>query len=146
MRLLNGFANKLTTRMFFILLLYRMVMLQEIGILTKRLTSLKMDIRQILQDYFWISINSWTVEIDNFVQELVLTRKSIFFLSASFEYHKSITFASVRVIRTSKAMQPTAIRMVDNSLPENDVILLTLLISKRYIPYTDLHKICVKDF
>ena len=38
-------------------------------------------------------------------------------------------------------MQTTAIRTVANSLPENEVILLTLLISKRYIPYTDLHKI-----
>ncbi len=37
-------------------------------------------------------------------------------------------------------MQTTAIRTVANSLPENEVILLTLLISKRYIPYTDLHK------
>lgn len=51
------------------------------------------------------------------------------------------TFASVRVTRASKAMQTTAIRMVANSLPENEVILLTLLISKRYIPYTDLLKI-----
>ena len=50
-------------------------------------------------------------------------------------------FASVRVTRTSKAMQTTAIRTVANSLPENEVILLTLLISKRYIPYTDLRKI-----
>ena len=31
-------------------------------------------------------------------------------------------------------MQTTAIRTVTNSLPENEVILLTLLISKRYIP------------
>ena len=38
-------------------------------------------------------------------------------------------------------MQTTAIRTVANSLPENEVILLTLLISKRYIPYTDLQKI-----
>ena len=37
-------------------------------------------------------------------------------------------------------MQTTAIRTVANSLPENEVILLTLLISKRYIPYTELHK------
>ena len=43
-------------------------------------------------------------------------------------------FASVRVTQTSKAMQTTAIRTVANSLPENEVILLTLLISKRYIP------------
>ena len=38
-------------------------------------------------------------------------------------------------------MQTTAIRTVANSLPENGVILLTLLISRRYIPYTDLLKI-----
>ena len=38
-------------------------------------------------------------------------------------------------------MQTTAIRTVANSLPQNEVILLTLLISKRYIPYTDLQKI-----
>lgn len=50
-------------------------------------------------------------------------------------------FASVRVTQTSKAMQTTAIRTVANSLPENEVILLTLLISRRYIPYTDLLKL-----
>ena len=50
-------------------------------------------------------------------------------------------FASVRVNQTSKTMQTTAIGTVANSLPENEVILLTLLISKRYIPYTDLQKI-----
>ena len=38
-------------------------------------------------------------------------------------------------------MQTTAIRTVANSLPEKGVILLTLLISDRYIPYTDLMKI-----
>ncbi len=37
-------------------------------------------------------------------------------------------------------MQTMAIRTVTNSLPKNEVILLTLLISKRYIPYTDLRK------
>ena len=37
-------------------------------------------------------------------------------------------------------MQTMAIRTVANSLPENKVILLTLLISSRYIPYTDLLK------
>ena len=37
-------------------------------------------------------------------------------------------------------MQTTAIRTVANPLPENKIILLTLLISKRYIPYTDLKK------
>ena len=42
-------------------------------------------------------------------------------------------------------MQTTAIRTVANSLPENEVILLTLLISKRYIPYTDLRKISVTN-
>ena len=40
-------------------------------------------------------------------------------------------------------MQTTAIRTVANPLPENEIILLTLLISKRYIPYTDLQKIVV---
>ena len=35
-------------------------------------------------------------------------------------------------------MQTTAIGTVANSLPQNEVILLTLLISKRYILYTDL--------
>ena len=49
-------------------------------------------------------------------------------------------FASVRVTQTSKAMQTAAIRTVANSLPENKVILLTLLISMRYIPYADLQK------
>ena len=38
-------------------------------------------------------------------------------------------------------MQTTAIGTVANSLPENEVILLTFLISSRYIPYTDLLKI-----
>lgn len=38
-------------------------------------------------------------------------------------------------------MQTTAIRTVANSLPENEEILLTLLISKKYIPYTDLRKL-----
>lgn len=38
-------------------------------------------------------------------------------------------------------MQTTAIETVANSLPENKVILLTPLISKRYIPYTDLQRI-----
>ena len=38
-------------------------------------------------------------------------------------------------------MQTTANRTVANSLPKNEVIFLTLLISKRYIPYTDLQKI-----
>ena len=38
-------------------------------------------------------------------------------------------------------MQTTAIRTVANSLPKNEVILLTLLIAKRNIPYTDLRKI-----
>ena len=39
-------------------------------------------------------------------------------------------------------MQTTANGTVANSLPENVVILLTLLISKRYIPYANLRKIC----
>lgn len=38
-------------------------------------------------------------------------------------------------------MQTTAIRTVASSLPQNEVILLTLLISERYIPYADLQKI-----
>ena len=38
-------------------------------------------------------------------------------------------------------MQTAAIRTVAYSLPQNEVTLLTLLISKRYIPYTDLQKI-----
>lgn len=38
-------------------------------------------------------------------------------------------------------MQSTAIGTVANPLPQNEVILLTLLISKRYIPNTDLRKI-----
>lgn len=37
-------------------------------------------------------------------------------------------------------MQTTAIGTVAKSLPQNVVILLTLLIPKRYIPYTDLLK------
>lgn len=40
-------------------------------------------------------------------------------------------------------MQTTAIGTVANSLPENKVILITLLNSSRYIPYTDLRKISV---
>ena len=52
----------------------------------------------------------------------------------------------IRVTQTSKAMQTTAIRTVAKSLPQNDVILLTLLISKRYIPYTDLYKKYYDDF
>ena len=51
------------------------------------------------------------------------------------------TFASVRVTQTSKTMHTTAIGTVAKSLPQNEVILLTLLISNRYIPYTDLPKI-----
>ena len=50
-----------------------------------------------------------------------------------------------RVTQTSKAMQTTAIRTVAYSLPENEVILLTLLISTRYILYTDLRKISHPD-
>ena len=38
-------------------------------------------------------------------------------------------------------MQTTAIGTVAKSLPQNVPILLTLLIPKRYIPYTDLRKI-----
>ena len=45
-----------------------------------------------------------------------------------------------KVTRTSKAMQTTAIRTVANSLPQNEVILLTLLISTGYIHMTNLLK------
>ena len=38
-------------------------------------------------------------------------------------------------------MQTTAIGTVANSLPENEVILLTLLISKGYILFAELHNI-----
>ena len=37
-------------------------------------------------------------------------------------------------------MQTTAMGTVANSLPQNEIILLTLLISDWYIPYTDLRK------
>ncbi len=40
-------------------------------------------------------------------------------------------------------MQTTAIGTVANSLPENEAILLTILISDGYIPYTDLKNIFV---
>lgn len=39
-------------------------------------------------------------------------------------------------------MQTTAIRTVANLLPQNEVIFLTILISNRYVPYTDLEKNC----
>lgn len=38
-------------------------------------------------------------------------------------------------------MQTTANRTVANSLSQNEVIFLTFLVSGKYIPYTDLHKI-----
>lgn len=38
-------------------------------------------------------------------------------------------------------MQTTAIRTVANSLPQNEVILLTLLISKRYILFEEIQYI-----
>ena len=41
-------------------------------------------------------------------------------------------------------MQTTAIGTVANSLPENEAILLTILISDGYIPYTDLKNIFEK--
>ena len=41
-------------------------------------------------------------------------------------------------------MQTTAIRTVANSLPEKGVILLTLLISDRYILFAELGNIFVK--
>ena len=65
-----------------------------------------------------------------FLLILKLIRKICFFF---FLMSFFIIFASVRVTRTSKAMQTTAIGTVANSLPENEVILLTLLISKGYI-------------
>ena len=40
-------------------------------------------------------------------------------------------------------MQTTAIRTIAKSLPENEVIFLTRLISSRYIPYTKLINILV---
>lgn len=46
----------------------------------------------------------------------------------------------VRVTQIRKMMQTTAMGTVANSLPKNEIILLTLLISDWYIPYTDLHK------
>ena len=42
-------------------------------------------------------------------------------------------------------MQTTAIGTVANSLPENEAILLTILISDGYIPYTDLWNIFVNS-
>ena len=45
-----------------------------------------------------------------------------------------------RVCFCMHTKQNIAIRTVANSLPPNEVILLTLLISRRYIPYTDLRK------
>lgn len=41
-------------------------------------------------------------------------------------------------------MQTTAIRTVAYSLPENEAILLTLLISNRYILFAELLNICAK--
>ena len=43
-------------------------------------------------------------------------------------------------------MQTTAIRTVANSLPEKGVILLTLLISDRYILFAELQYIFEKHF
>lgn len=37
-------------------------------------------------------------------------------------------------------MQTTAIRTVANSLPQNEEIFLTFLVSGKYISYTDLQK------
>ena len=47
-------------------------------------------------------------------------------------------FAYTRVIQISKAMQTTAIRTVANSLPNNEIIFLTLLILRSYISDTIL--------
>ena len=55
-------------------------------------------------------------------------------------FRQIVSLYYVRVSQTSKAMQTTAIGTVAKSLPENEEILLTLLISKKYIPYTDLRK------
>lgn len=41
-------------------------------------------------------------------------------------------------------MQTTAIGTIAKSLPQNEVILLTILISSRHIPYTDLMKFSLK--
>ena len=54
-----------------------------------------------------------------------------------------VFYASIRVTRTSKAMLTTAIGTVANSLPQNEVILLTLLISKRYILFAELRNFSV---
>ena len=63
------------------------------------------------------------------------------FYSLSFEILEDYTnFASIRVTQISKAMQTMAIRTVAYSLPENEVILLTLLISSRYIPFCRITK------
>lgn len=46
----------------------------------------------------------------------------------------------IRVTPISKMMQTIVIWTVAKSLPKNKIILLMLLISKSYIPYTDLRK------
>lgn len=61
-------------------------------------------------------------------------------MECSFQSEYFSYLCTVRVSRTSKAMQTTAIGTVANSLLQNEVIILTLLISTRYIPYTDLRK------
>ena len=53
-------------------------------------------------------------------------------------YANFTIFASVRVTRTSKAMQTTANWTVANPLPKNEVNSLTILISSRYIPFAEL--------
>ena len=55
-------------------------------------------------------------------------------------FRQIVSLYYVRVSQTSKAIQTTAIGTVAKSLPQNEVILLTLLVSNRYIPYTDLRK------
>ena len=65
----------------------------------------------------------------------------------SFSFFASIIlgiFASVRVTHTSKAMRTTAIGTVANSLPHNEVILLTLLISDRYTLFAELRNFYLK--
>ena len=54
-------------------------------------------------------------------------------------------FASIRVTRTSKAMQTTTIGTVANSLPQNEAILLTLLISDRFILFAELENKSVES-
>ena len=79
---------------------------------------------------------SWTIlTIINILHDLANDNPRIFVMR-----YTGGTKMAKKVTRTSKAMQTTAIRTVANSLPQNEVILLTLLISTGYIPYTNLLK------